>query len=360
MHCASLGEFEQGRPVLEQFREVFPTWKIVLSFYSPSGYEQRKDYAGADHVTYLPLDTPAQATAFVEALAPNQAVFVKYEFWYYHLQALFARGIPTLLISAVFRPDQLFFRWYGGPFLSLLRRYTHVFVQDEASQKLLAQYGIHHVIRAGDTRIDRTMALATQPFEEEKIANFANGRSVLVVGSSWAPDEEIILPWLANDASQDWAVLLAPHEIGEPHLQQIMTKSRVPTQRYTQTTAAETPQARLLVLDTIGMLNKVYRYGQLAYIGGGFGAGIHNTLEPIAYDLPVIFGPRYDKFIEARALVATGGGFAIGSIAEFGRVFQQLTQTETGQTAVAALRLYKQTGRGATDIIMAYLQRSIG
>lgn len=357
MHCASLGEFEQGRPVLEGLRGQYPDAALVLTFFSPSGYEQRKSYAGADYVAYLPPDGPGNARFWLDTLRPDLAIFVKYEFWYYHLRALQQRGTPTLLIAAQLRPRQLSLPGYGGLLLRLLQGFDHIFAQTEASQALLRQKGLQRLSLAGDPRVDRVAAIAEEATDYPLIQQFAEGFHLLIAGSSWEADEKLLSSLSQQPAwPADWKMLIAPHRTDESHVADLLQRLPPNTLRYsTAPGEAELRRARLLVLDTIGMLSQVYRYGRLAYIGGGFGAGIHNTLEPIAHGLPVIFGPRHGKFPEAEALLVTGGGFCVRDETELASVFTDLLSEDRYTKASRAALGYIDRQRGSTEKILAWI-----
>lgn len=359
MHCASLGEFEQGRPVLERMRTEWPELKIVLSFYSPSGYEQRKNYPAADYVCYLPPDGPLRARNWIATLRPDLIVFVKYEFWYYHLKAVFRRRIPTYLIAGVFRPKQLFFQWYGATFRRLLASFTHLYVQTSADLEQLQQVGIENATVAGDPRVDQVLTLAETEEQFPMIDTFAEGHQLLIAGSTWPPGEAILLAdrerW-----SGEWKLLIAPHDIAEAHVKQICEACPVPVLRYSsQPSESDLRKARILVLDTIGMLSRVYRCGDLAYIGGGFGRSIHNTLEPAAHGLPVIFGPKHEKFFEAVQLREMGGGFVVRNEADFEQIFTELKSKSSREAASAQVALYLKRNRGAASRIAGALSHRL-
>ena len=309
-HAASLGEFEQGRPVIEQLKKEQPDTKIILTFFSPSGYEIRKNYALADIVSYLPLDTASAAKKFVEMVNPSKAIFIKYEFWPNYLQALQAAGVPVYSISAIFRPGQVFFQWYGQWYKKLLGGIDHIFVQDKTSLDLLKANGINNVSVAGDTRFDRVADLAAQAKNIPLVEAFVKGADkVIVAGSSWPKDEELLVRYLK--LHPDVKMILVPHEIHAAHIMGISKLLDGNFVRYTEATEANVQTTNCLVVDTIGLLSSIYRYAHVAYIGGGFGVGIHNTLEAVVWNVPVVFGPMYDKFREARDLIAIGGAFSI-------------------------------------------------
>jgi len=354
MHCASLGEFEQGRPAIEGLKAQLPQLRILLTFFSPSGYEVRKHYAQADYVHYLPLDTPVNARVFLDTWQPDIAVFVKYEFWYNYLQALQRRKIPVLLIAGLFRPGQLFFRPYGKPFRRILRGFDHLFVQNEASGELLKTYGLNHYTVAGDTRIDRVWQIAQTAPKNTLVEAFVQQAPVFVIGSSWPEDERHLLPFINEHLPADWKVILAPHQIDESHLRDIEAGLRLPHLRYSEATPSNADEkARVLIIDNIGMLSGLYQYGKIAYIGGAFGSGLHNTLEPIAFGLPVLFGPKYNNFEEARYLVAEGGGFVVKDAAAINQHFRRLTVPAVYEQASRAARQYITQNRGASQRAVA-------
>lgn len=354
-HAASLGEFEQGRPVMERLREIEPHTKILLTFFSPSGYEIRKNYPGADYIYYLPLDTPSNAKRFLDTFQPDAAVFIKYEFWYNFLRELHDRNIPTYLISAIFRPNQPFFKSWGKLHKEMLGFFTKLFVQDETSLQLLSTIGIDRVQQAGDTRFDRVMQIAQAAKRLERVELFCNGSPTIVCGSTWPADEDIIIHYINNHSGQHQKWIIVPHEIGESHIQSILNKCHVPTARYSDE-KADLQACQVLVVDGIGFLSSIYRYGIIAYIGGGFGKGIHNTLEAAVYGIPVIFGPRHEKFKEALDLLKQGGGFTINNTDEFTSLVDSLIEnpaiTKTaGQNALS----FVQSQLGATDAIIRQL-----
>lgn len=319
-HAASLGEFEQGRPLMEEVRRQHPEYKILLTFFSPSGYEVRKDYKGADVICYLPIDTIGNARKFLRIVRPVMAFFIKYEFWYNFLHVLKHRGIPTYSVSSIFRPEQIFFKWYGWRYSRVLTCFTRFFVQNEESQRLLASIGITDVDVVGDTRFDRVLQIKEAARRLPIIDAFVGGDAdvkapVFVAGSSWQPDEEIFIPYF-NEHRQ-WKLIIAPHVIGEDHLRQITDMLQMKTVRYTQTNEQEAAEADCLIIDCFGLLSSAYHYGDVAYVGGGFGVGIHNVLEAAVWDMPVIFGPNNQRFSEAQGLKRAEGGFEIHTPEDF-------------------------------------------
>ena len=380
VHAASLGEFEQGRPIIERIRLEHPEYKILLTFFSPSGYLVRKNYEGADIITYLPIDTITNARRFLRTIRPVMAFFIKYEFWYNYLHILKHRNVPTYSVSSIFRPDQIFFRWYGGPYSRVLKCFTKFFVQNQESRQLLAKIGITETEIVGDTRFDRVMtikSLAKQlpvveafttfqrlPRGGEPVAQEASPRGglegVFVAGSSWPPDEDIFIRYF--NEHREWKLIIAPHVIGEDHLQQIISKLSPSGEteggrrivRFTQTTREEAAQADTLIIDCFGLLSSIYNYGDVAYIGGGFGVGIHNTLEAAVWDMPVIFGPNNKKFQEAQDLKACGGGFEIKNYEEFEQLMNQFASDEAFlKDSGSKAGHFVKDQAGATDKVLA-------
>ena len=319
-HAASLGEFEQGRPLMERLRRDHPEYKILLTFFSPSGYEVRKNYEGADIVCYLPLDTIRNARRFLRAVRPVMAFFIKYEFWYNYLHILKHRQVPVYSVSSIFRPEQVFFRWYGRQYSRVLKCFTRFFVQNEQSRELLAKLGITEVDVVGDTRFDRVLQIRDAAKQLPLVESFTSGAPhVFVAGSSWPPDEEIFIRYFRDHP--EWKLIIAPHVIGEDHLQQIekLLEGRNVV-RYTEAHDAPTEAlegASALIIDCFGLLSSIYRYGQVAYVGGGFGVGIHNVPEAAVWGMPVFFGPNNERFQEAQELKHNGGGIEISSYDDF-------------------------------------------
>ena len=420
VHAASLGEFEQGRPIIERIRLEHPEYKILLTFFSPSGYQVRKNYQGADIITYLPIDTVTNARRFLRTIRPVMAFFIKYEFWYNYLHILKHRGVPTYSVSSIFRPDQIFFRWYGRAYSRVLKCFTKFFVQNEESRQLLAKIGITETEIVGDTRFDRVMTIKSlakqlpiveafthpQPLpkggesdmtspdesnqnpslqqghdesnqnpslrEGHRVGNSPRGgrEGVFIAGSSWPPDEDIFIKYF--NEHPEWKLIIAPHVIGEDHLLQIISKLSIPEQtsspsgevgrgvggrrvvRFTQTTREEAAKADTLIIDCFGLLSSIYNYGDVAYIGGGFGVGIHNTLEAAVWDMPVIFGPNNKKFQEAQGLKACGGGFEIKDYDEFAQLMDRFASDEAflKESGSKAGHFVKDQA-GATDKVLA-------
>lgn len=364
-HCSSLGEFEQGRPVIEKLKARYPDTKILLTFFSPSGYEIRKNYNGADWVFYLPPDSKINAKKFFEIVNPCLVVFVKYDFWYYFLAACKERKIPLLMISAIFRKDQTFFHWYGSHHRKMLKSFTHLFVQDEESKDLLLLLKINNVTVAGDTRFDRVAEIIEkfQPINE--IEKFCGNSKVLVAGSTWPADEKIIKP--ISDLFPELKVIIAPHEIHKEQLndlKNLFPDSVLLSELLQKTSARQTKNAGLqtfncLIIDNIGMLSKLYSYATIAYIGGGFDKGIHNVLEAAVYGKPVIFGPRYEKYQEAIDLKKNGAGYNINNKDELEKlVCLLLNDQKVYTTSCESAGTYVQNNKGATDIILNYIQEN--
>ena len=316
-HAASLGEFEQGRPLIERIRNEHPEYKILLTFFSPSGYEVRKNYDGADIICYLPLDTIRNARRFLRAVRPVMAFFIKYEFWYNYLHILQHRGVPAYSVSSIFRPDQIFFQWYGRSYGRVLKCFTRFFVQNEESKLLLSRLGITAVEVVGDTRFDRVLQIKEASKRLPLVEKFTAGaQKVFVAGSSWLPDEEIFLKYFSTH--KDWKVIVAPHVVSEEHIAEILDllKGRRVI-RYSEATETNVPAADVLLIDCFGLLSSIYHYGTVSYVGGGFGVGIHNVLEAAVWDIPVIIGPNNKHFQEAQGLMTAQGGFEIDDYQAF-------------------------------------------
>ncbi|MGQ1787836.1 MULTISPECIES: 3-deoxy-D-manno-octulosonic acid transferase [unclassified Saccharicrinis] len=355
VHCASLGEFEQGRPVIEAIKNRNPRQKVVLTFFSPSGYEVQKNYALADEVLYLPSDRPSNVRRFVSAINPKEVIFVKYEFWFHFLNHLNKSGIRTYIVSAIFRPQHAFFRWYGGWYRKMLHFFTKLYVQDEESGLLLSKIGISNYQVAGDTRFDRVYEIAQNSKEYPELEKFATGSAVLVGGSSWPAGEKLIADYLKHNP--DFKLLLAPHEIHEEHISQIEDLfSEYKCARYTELAGEDIHKLRIIIINTMGMLSSMYRYGDVAYIGGGFGSGIHNTIEASTFGLPVVFGPNYKKYKEACDLIHLGAGFAVSGSSEFVKVMDRLFNDKKHllNSSEASVN-YVNKMRGATEIIVKEL-----
>lgn len=350
-HAASLGEFEQGRPIIERLRAEHPEYKILLTFFSPSGYEVRKNYEGADIVCYLPLDTYFSARRFLSLVRPKAAFFIKYEFWWNYLHILKRRGIPVYSVSSIFREGQVFFRWYGKTYSNVLKCFTHFFVQNDESRRLLARLGITNVSITGDTRFDRVLQIKRQAKKLPLVEAFKHDYKVFVAGSSWPPDEDIFIRYF--NERRDWKLIIAPHVIGEDHLRQIMSKLERKTVRLTKATEADVREADCLIVDCFGLLSSIYGYGDVAYIGGGFGVGIHNVLEAAVWGMPVIFGPNNKRFQEAQGLKACGGGIEIDSYEQFAAVMDTYVADKKALEEDSAKAAgYVADNAGATDGIL--------
>lgn len=386
-HAASLGEFEQGRPLIEQLKATHPEYKILLTFFSPSGYEVRKNYEGADIVCYLPLDTIRNARRFLRAVHPVMAFFIKYEFWYNYLHILRHRGVPVYSVSSIFRPGQVFFKWYGRNYAKVLHCITHFFVQNEVSLQLLKGIGIDEATVVGDTRFDRVLqikeqakklpiveafkgingkgdackedlsedackgALSEDACKANLSENGCKGCKVFVAGSSWQPDEDIFIRFF-ND-HPDWKLIIAPHVIGEDHLAYILDKLQMKAVRYTQATEQSAAEARCLIIDCFGLLSTIYRYGEIAYVGGGFGVGIHNVPEAAVWGVPVLFGPNNKRFQEAQDLLACKGSFEVTDYDSFNTIISRLISDDKFRHQCGeASANYVKSRSGATDIIM--------
>lgn len=353
IHAASLGEFEQGRPLIEMIKAKQPDAHIVLSFFSPSGYEVRKGYNMVDAVVYLPFDLPENVDKFINLVNPQMAIFIKYEFWGNYLKTLKRRGIPTYLVSAIFRPGQVFFKPWGGMFRELLSCFTTMFVQNAASRTLLNKIGFNNVEVAGDTRFDRVADVRNAAKDFPVVERFvSNSKFTLVAGSSWQPDEDIIVPYFNSHPGMK--LILAPHEFDKERLDALLAKFKRPVSLYSCASADEMEQCDALVVDCFGILSSLYRYGQVAYVGGGFGAGIHNVNEAAVYGMPVVFGPNHKKFREATDLIACGGGFAIDGDEAFAKVMDKMLSNKAFLEKSGTIAdKYIQSHLGATDFVYA-------
>jgi len=372
MHCASLGEFEQGRPVIERLKTLFPSSKIVITFFSPSGYEVRKDYKGADHIFYLPADSKRNAKIFINSIRPSLVIWVKYDYWFYYLHELKKKAIPILLISANFRKEQPFFKWYGRLHRYMLDCFNHIFIQTEESKKLLAAIGFTNTVSiGGDTRFDRVIEIAEQISSIPIIDRFCDGKKVIVAGSTWEEDEEE-LDHYAN-THPEIRFIIAPHEIDEPRLKEVeslfhnsirystMTDDSGKTEDQITTARHHGATPNVLIIDNIGMLSRLYKYATITYVGGGFGDdGVHNVLEAAVYKKPVVFGPVIEKYLEAVELVECGGGIVIDSALEAEAVFNRLLEDEKEYNySSEAAKKYVYGKKGATEIIVRYIQENL-
>ncbi len=351
IHCASVGEFEQGRPLIEQLRRQHPQYKLLLTFFSPSGFELRKNYSGADYVYYLPLDTLKNAQRFLDIVSPKLVVFVKYEYWLNYLAECKTRGIPHIMVSAIFRPSQIFFKSYGSLFLKALRGFNQLFVQDEQSRQLLNRYSINQVTVAGDTRFDRVLEVSVQNTEIPFISNFISGHRCFIAGSTWPDDEKIIQQ--AIHSINDLKCVIVPHEIDTEHIQEIL-RLFPDSIAYTRVkNESDLNEKQTLVLDKIGLLSSLYRYADLVYVGGGFGKGIHNVLEAAVYGKPVIFGPRYQKFKESVDLLKLGGAVTINNQSDLTHILKLLLEHENTRLNKGLIsKKYVEESGGATEKIL--------
>lgn len=375
-HCSSVGEFEQARPVMEWYKKERPGYKLLLTFFSPSGYELRKNYELADWVYYMPVDTPENAKAFVKAVNPRKAIFIKYEFWYNYLEALKANGTEIYIVSAIFLPSQIFFKWYGGFFRRMLKNYTRFFVQDEQSRELLSGIGIkENVVVSGDTRFDRVYQITRNGRELPLVKKFSQSALTFVAGSTWEPDEELLAKVLRNFSKVK--LIIAPHEIHKEHIckiESLFAGSGYRIMKYSDFDKEISPDgwssgeilpdaekklehANVLIIDCLGVLSTVYRYGRFAYIGGGFGVGIHNILEAATYGVPVIFGPNYHKFKEAKDLVSLGGAFPVSDHTQLYDIVGKLTALPEFREAKGAVcREYVEKNLGATARVVENIE----
>ncbi len=354
IHAASLGEFEQGRPLIEAIKEKDPNQKIVLSFYSPSGYEVRKNYNKADLVVYLPADGPQNAIRFINAINPTKVYFIKYEFWHFFLAEIHRRKLPLYGVSMIFRQQQIFFNTWGDWFRQMLHFFTHIYVQDEESGRLLNTIKVDNFSVVGDTRFDRVEQIASAAAEVPSVATFVeNTDDVIVAGSTWPPDEDILVKYV-NNPDANIKIVIAPHEIDRPRVDALCAKLSVPYARFSALGKADLHAAKVFIVDTIGILSAIYRYGNVTYVGGGFGVGIHNTLEPAIYGRPVIFGPNNKKFKEAQDLLSCGGGFTISTAEDFNALMARLYADDRKalNNSSVASRSYCQSMLGATSKIM--------
>ncbi len=351
-HAASLGEFEQGRPMIEEIRRRHPDKKILLTFFSPSGYEVRKHYEGADVVCYLPFDKPRNVRKFLDLARPSMAFFIKYEFWKNYLDELKRRGIPTYSVSSVFRKDQVFFKWYGGLYRKVLHDFTCLYVQNELSRRYLGRIGVTDVKIVGDTRFDRVLEIMHRAKDLPIVEAFRGDGPVLVAGSSWQPDEELFIRYFNEHPGMK--LIIAPHVIDDLHLVDIINRLKRPYVRYSKATPDKAAKADCLIVDCYGLLSSIYRYGTISYIGGGFGVGIHNTLEAAVYGMPVVFGPKFQKFVEAKELIEVGGAYTISDYTGLETLLDRFISDKAflDKTGDAAGH-YVMSRAGATEKILA-------
>lgn len=358
-HCSSFGEYEQGRPVLHKLKASYPDHRIVLTFFSPSGYAQGVKDAAADCVLYLPSDSVAHARKWISLLNPSLAVFVKYDFWFHYMNELSSKKIPFVYVSAIFRSNQFFFKSWAQSFLSILRKASAFYVQNHSSAELLKQHGIHRVVVTGDTRFDRVVQLPGTPFSDAVIENFSKtDEPVIVAGSTWPQDHKLLAEYINKNPSAK--MILIPHEVNESSISSFTSLCNKKSILYSQADHLHQPQASVLIIDRIGMLSKIYRYATWCYIGGGFGKGIHNILEGAVYGKPVVFGPHYHKFAEAVRLIQLGGAFAVSDAAQLQTVFNKFIATkEFTEHAGAVSKNFVSENAGATDAVMKQLQHLI-
>ncbi|MEG2514937.1 MAG: glycosyltransferase N-terminal domain-containing protein, partial [Bacteroidaceae bacterium] len=352
VHAASLGEFEQGRPLMENIKKQYPNYKILLTFFSPSGYEVRKNYQGADIVCYLPFDTSRNAKKFLDIIHPCMAFFIKYEFWQNYINELHKRRIPIYSVSSIFRKEQIFFKWYGSSYRNVLKNIDQLFVQNETSRRFLSKIGVNAVTVVGDTRFDRVLEIREQAKDLPLVEQFKGVSMTLVAGSSWPPDEDLFIEYF--NSHPKIKLILAPHVIDENHLVDIIRKLKRPYVRYTKATPENVAKADCLIIDCFGLLSSIYRYGEIAYVGGGFGTGIHNILEAAVYGLPVIFGSKYHKFKEAKELLENKGAFKVESFEDLRSLLDKMAMNkeylkEMGDNAGN----YVKSNLGATDLIIS-------
>ncbi len=364
-HCASLGEFEQGRPLIEAIKKRNSNEKILLTFFSPSGYEIRKNYAFADVVAYLPLDTKQNVQQFLDIVRPKMVFWVKYEFWYRFLEALHERNIPTFLVSGIFRKNHFFFSPFGKSHRKCLNFFEHLFLQNQTSKNNLQQIRCLHTTVTGDTRLDRVLTIAAEQKRFEIVEAFVrkDERPIIICGSTWQPDETILSTYInAHNTLLPFRFIIAPHEINELKINLLKEKIKRPSIRYSEAKINDVGNFDLLIIDNIGMLSALYHYGKLAYIGGAFGSGLHNTLEPIVFGLPVIFGPKYQKFEEAVHLVEAKGGFSIKDYEDFCTIIQALENEDFYKKAAKTAKKYVTDHQGATSKIIhsVHIQQLLG
>ncbi|MCF8298819.1 MAG: 3-deoxy-D-manno-octulosonic acid transferase [Saprospiraceae bacterium] len=355
-HCASLGEFEQGRPVIELLKAKSPDYKILITFFSPSGYEIRKGYENADYVYYLPLDTPRNAKKFINIVKPEFAVFVKYEFWFNFISQLKKKNIPVFYVSAIFRPSQHFFKWYGGWFSKMLDKISYFFVQNTESQELLNSIGITNVEISGDTRFDRVFEIAKQKKSFPLIEKFKAESEIIIAGSTWPADEILIYDLLKQDF-ENIKFIIAPHQVDNAHVDSIIKNIGQKVLKYSEATTENVSDYKILIIDSIGILNNLYQYTKLAYIGGGFGVSIHNIQEPATFANPVVFGPEHTKFVEAKDLIKLGGAFCVHNSNELIETVKKLlSDSDFYLKSSNTCKNYIDEKRGATEIIVNKIQ----
>ena len=358
MHVASLGEYEQGLPIMEAFKKKHPEYKIVLTFFSPSGYEIRKNNTVADITLYLPLDTQTNVKRFLDLINPEMVFFIKYEFWPNYLNELKKRNIPTYLISGIFREKQLFFKPYGSFYRNALKTFSHFFVQNESSKQLLASIGFTNVTVHGDTRFDRVAQIVERTQPLDYIEKFKNNSTTIVIGSSWIDDEDVYLPYLYNSENLKW--IIAPHNIKEDEMSRLISKINKKVIRFTTYTENELANADVFIIDTIGILTQIYAYADIAYVGGGFRTGLHNILEPATYGTAVVIGPKYTKFQEAKDLVDLGSCLVVDNTEELTSTFDHLIENESNRNELGKKnREFVLQNKNATKVVMDFIKSDL-
>ncbi len=355
VHVASLGEFEQGRPIIEHIKKSRPEYIIILTFFSPSGYEIRKNYEFADYVFYLPEDTARKAKRFIETIHPEIALFIKYEYWYNHLMYLKKKKIPVYMVSAVFRQNHIFFKWYGFWYRKMLKTIKYFFVQNEESKLLLNKLGYSNVRVGGDTRFDRVVEIAKKAQKFAVIEKFKGVNKVLIAGSTWKEDEEILINYINKSKNKNWKYIIAPHEIHESNIKRIESALQKNTLKYSEAKTVNIDKKDVLIIDNVGMLASIYQYGNIAYVGGGFNTGIHNILEPATFGLPVIFGPDYENFQEAHDLIRMGAAYSINNEHHFAQIINNLITNNLIQKKGGICKNYVEQNKGATFKIVDWI-----
>ncbi len=355
VHVASLGEFEQGRPIIEHIKKHQPQYTIILTFFSPSGYEIRKDYEFADYVFYLPEDTARNAKKFIDILQPEMALFIKYEYWYNHLMYLKKRDIPVYMVSAIFRKNHIFFKWYGFWYRKMLKTIKYFFVQNETSKQLLNKLGYTNVSVGGDTRFDRVVEIAEKAEKYPEIEKFKGFNKILIAGSTWKEDEDILIEYINKNNNKNWKYIIAPHEIHERNIKRIENALQKSSVKFSEVKSTNLPEKDVLIINNVGMLSSIYQYGDIAYIGGGFNTGIHNILEPATFGLPVIFGPDYTDFQEAHDLIRIGGAYSVADKNKFTKIINELITNNLIKQKGGICKNYIEEKKGATFKIVNWI-----
>jgi len=357
VHCASLGEFEQGRPVMEKLKSEFLSHKILLTFFSPSGFEVRKNYDQADYIFYLPWDTPKNAVRLIETVKPVMAIFIKYEFWFHYTSELKRRNIPILSVSSIFRTDQLFFKSYGSFYRKILTNFHHFFVQNDESIKLLKSLGIQNCTKAGDTRFDRVNEMVKSGAEISVVQKFKNNEKIMVIGSCWPEDLDVLIPFI-NEHYYNIKFIIAPHEISESFISNLEEALNSENVRYSKAESRKVEDCQVMIIDNIGMLSRLYKYGEFAYVGGAFGKGLHNILEAACYGIPIFFGNKnYQKFQEAVDLINRGGAFEVSDYLDFKHKYEMINLPLTFLLACEVTRQYVEENLGATEKVMVHCRK---